>query len=144
MAKPKKEVVAKIKLQIPGAQATPAPPVGPALGQHGVNIGQFVSRFNEVTKNQPGVILPVVITVYKDKSFDFILKKSPAAVMIKQAAEIVKGSGLAGKESVARLKREKLLEIAKQKMEDLTASSLEAAVRTIEGTARSMGIEIED
>jgi len=144
MAKPKKEVVAKIKLQIPGGQATPAPPVGPALGQHGVNIGQFISRFNEATRNQPGVILPVVITVYKDKSFDFILKKSPAAILIKQAAEIVKGSGQAGKESVARLKREKLLEIAKQKMEDLTASSLEAAVRTLEGTARSMGVVIED
>jgi len=144
MAKPKKEVVAKIKLQIPGGQATPAPPVGPALGQHGVNIGQFVSRFNEATKNQPGVILPVVITVYKDKSFDFILKKSPAAILIKQAAEIVKGSKQAGKESVARIKREKLLEIAKQKMEDLTASSLEAAVRTLEGTARSMGVVIED
>ena len=144
MAKPKKEVVAKIKLQIPGGQATPAPPVGPALGQHGVNIGQFVSRFNEATRNQPGVILPVVITVYKDKSFDFILKKSPAAILIKQAAEIVKGSGQAGKESVAKLKREKLLEIAKQKMEDLTASSLEAAVRTLEGTARSMGVVIED
>lgn len=144
MAKPKKEAVAKIKLQIPGGQATPAPPVGPALGQHGVNIGQFVSRFNEATRNQQGVILPVIITVYRDKSFDFILKKPPAAILIKQAAEIVKGSGMAGRESVAKLKREKLVEIAKQKMDDLTASSLEAAVRTLEGTARSMGIEIED
>ncbi|MCX7703930.1 MAG: 50S ribosomal protein L11 [Planctomycetota bacterium] len=140
----KKEVVAQIKLQIPAGQATPAPPVGPALGQHGVNIGQFVSRFNEATKKQAGVILPVIITVYKDKSFDFVLKKPPAAVLLKQAVEVVKGSGAAGKEVVGKIKREKLVELARQKMDDLTASSVEAAVRTLEGTARSMGIIVEE
>jgi len=144
MAKPKKEVVAKIKLMIPGGQATPAPPVGPALGQHGVNIGQFIQKFNAATANQRGVTLPVVLTVYKDKTFDFVVKKPPASVLIKQAAEIAKGSSEAGRQMVAKIKREKLAEIAKQKMEDLTASDLEAAVRTLEGTARSMGIEVVD
>jgi len=144
MAKPKKEVIGMIKLQVPAGQATPAPPVGPALGQHGVNIGQFVQRFNSETVNQRGVLLPVVITVYRDKSFDFIVKKPPASVLLKQAAEVVKGSGAAGKETVARLKREKLVEIARVKMEDLTAPTIEAAVRTLEGTAASMGIEVVD
>ena len=144
MAKPKKEVVAKIKLMIPGGQATPAPPVGPALGQHGVNIGQFIQKFNAATANQRGVTLPVVLTVYKDKTFDFVVKKPPASVLIKQAAEIAKGSSEAGRQMVAKIKREKLAEIAKQKMEDLTASDLEAAIRTLEGTARSMGIEVVD
>ncbi len=144
MAKPKKEVVAKIKLMIPGGQATPAPPVGPALGQHGVNIGQFIQKFNAATANQRGVTLPVVLTVYKDKTFDFVVKKPPASVLIKQAAEIAKGSSEAGRQTVAKIKREKLAEVAKQKMEDLTASDLEAAVRTLEGTARSMGIEVVD
>ncbi len=144
MAKSKKEVIGMIKLQIPAGQATPAPPVGPALGQHGVNIGQFVQRFNSETVNQRGVLLPVVITVYRDKSFDFIVKKPPASVLLKQAAEVVKGSGAAGKETVARLKREKLVEIARVKMEDLTAPTIEAAVRTLEGTAASMGIEVVD
>jgi len=144
MAKSKKEVIGMIKLQIPAGQATPAPPVGPALGQHGVNIGQFVQRFNSETVNQRGVLLPVVITVYRDKSFDFIVKKPPASVLLKQAAEVVKGSGAAGKETVARLKREKLVEIARVKMEDLTAPTIDAAVRTLEGTAASMGIEVVD
>ena len=144
MARPKKEVVAKIKLMIPGGQATPAPPVGPALGQHGVNIGQFIQRFNAATANQRGVTLPVVLTVYKDKTFDFVVKKPPASVLIKQAAEIAKGSSEAGRQMVAKIKREKLAEIAKQKMEDLTAGDLEAAIRTLEGTARSMGVEVVD
>jgi large subunit ribosomal protein L11 len=144
MAVEKKAVVAQIKLQIPAGQATPAPPVGPALGQHGVNIGQFVSRFNEATKKQQGVILPVIITVYKDKSFSFVLKKPPASVLLKQAAELVKGSGAAGKEIVAKIKRERLVELARQKMDDLTASSEKEAIKTLEGTARSMGIVIED
>jgi len=144
MARPKKEVVAKIKLMIPGGQATPAPPVGPALGQHGVNIGQFIQKFNAATANQRGVTLPVVLTVYKDKTFDFVVKKPPASVLIKQAAEIAKGSSEAGRQMVAKIKREKLAEIAKQKMEDLTAGDFEAAVRTLEGTARSMGVEVVD
>ena len=144
MARPKKEVVAKIKLMIPGGQATPAPPVGPALGQHGVNIGQFIQRFNAATANQRGVTLPVVLTVYKDKTFDFVVKKPPASVLIKQAAEIAKGSSEAGRQMVAKIKRKKLAEIAKQKMEDLTAGDLEAAIRTLEGTARSMGVEVVD
>jgi len=144
MARGKKEVVAKIKLMIPGGQATPAPPVGPALGQHGVNIGQFIQKFNAATANQRGVTLPVVLTVYKDKTFDFVVKKPPASVLIKQAAEIAKGSSEAGRQMVAKIKREKLAEIAKQKMEDLTASDLEAAIRTLEGTARSMGVEVVD
>jgi len=144
MAKPKKEVVAKIKLMIPGGQATPAPPVGPALGQYGVNIGQFIQKFNAATANQRGVTLPVVLTVYKDKTFDFVVKKPPASVLIKQVAEIAKGSPEAGRQMVAKIKREKLADIAKQKMEDLTAGDLEAAIRTLEGTARSMGIEVID
>jgi len=111
MARPKKEVVAKIKLMIPGGQATPAPPVGPALGQHGVNIGQFIQRFNAATANQRGVTLPVVLTVYKDKTFDFVVKKPPASVLIKQAAEIAKGSSEAGRQMVAKIKRENWLRL---------------------------------
>lgn len=144
MAKPKKEVVATIKLMIPGGQATPAPPVGPALGQYGVNIGQFIQKFNAATANQRGVTLPVVLTVYKDKTFDFVVKKPPASVLIKQAAEIAKGANEPGRETVAKISREKLREIAKIKMEDMTSSNIEAAVRTLEGTARSMGIEVTD
>jgi large subunit ribosomal protein L11 len=139
MAKP---IKAKIKLQVPGGQATPAPPVGPALGQQGVNIGGFVNQFNDRTKDQQGIILPVVITVYADNTFDFIVKKPPAAILLKRAAEVVKGSGLAGREQVAQIGKDKVREIAKVKMEDMNTSSLEAAQRTIEGTARSLGIEI--
>jgi len=139
MAKP---IKAKIKLQVPGGQATPAPPVGPALGQQGVNIGGFVNQFNDRTKDQQGIILPVVITVYTDNTFDFIVKKPPAAILLKRAAEVVKGSGLAGRDQVAQVSKEKVREIAKVKMEDMNTSSLEAAERTIEGTARSLGIEI--
>ncbi|HHT9117743.1 MAG TPA: 50S ribosomal protein L11 [Candidatus Hypogeohydataceae bacterium YC38] len=139
-----KEVLAKVKLQVPGGQATPAPPVGPALGQHGVNIGLFVSRFNEKTKVNPGIIIPVEITIYKDKSFDLVLKSPPASVLLKQAAGIAKGSGTPRKEKVGSVTRQQVLEIAKTKFQDLNASGLEEAARIIEGTARSMGIEVGD
>ncbi len=137
-----KEVVAKIKLQAPGGQATPAPPIGPALGQHGINIGQFVSQFNERTKNLNGTIVPVVITLYKDKSFTFEVKSPPAAVLLKQTAEIAKGSGIPNKEKVGKITKEQLRKIAETKFKDLNAYDLEQAEKIIEGTARSMGIEI--
>lgn len=139
-----KEIVAKIKLQVPGGQATPAPPVGPALGQHGVNIGQFVTQFNERTKNSLGIITPVEITVYKNKSFDFILKSPPAAVLLKQAAGIAKGSAVPNREKVGQVTKQQVREIATAKLADLNASNLEAAAKVIEGTARSMGIKITD
>ena len=137
-----KEVVAKIKLQAPGGQATPAPPIGPALGQRGVNIGQFVSQFNERTKDLNGTIVPVVITVYKDKSFIFEVKSPPAAVLLKQAAEVAKGSGEPNKEKVGKITAEQLHKIAETKFKDLNAYDLAQAEKIIEGTARSMGIEI--
>ena len=137
-----KEVVAKIKLQAKGGQATPAPPIGPALGQHGINIGQFVSQFNERTKNLNGTIVPVVITLYKDKSFTFEVKSPPAAVLLKQAAEIAKGSGVPNKEKVGEITAEQLSKIAETKFKDLNAYDLAQAEKIIEGTARSMGIEI--
>ena len=137
-----KEVAVQIKLQAPGGQATPAPPIGPALGQHGVNIGQFVSQFNERTKELNGTIVPVVITLYKDKSFSFEVKSPPAAVLLKQAAEIAKGSGVPNKEKVGTVTPEQVSKIAQTKMKDLNAYSLEQAVKIIEGTARSMGIEV--
>jgi large subunit ribosomal protein L11 len=137
-----KEVAVKIKLQAPGGQATPAPPIGPALGQHGVNIGQFVSQFNERTKELNGTIVPVVITLYKDKSFSFEVKSPPAAVLLKQAAEIAKGSGVPNKEKVGKVTPEQVRKIAQTKIKDLNAYSLEQAVKIIEGTARSMGIEV--
>jgi large subunit ribosomal protein L11 len=139
-----KKVIAQIKLQIPAGQATPAPPVGPALGQHGVNIMEFVKAFNEKTRGQEGYIIPVVITVYADRSFTFELKTPPASVLLKKAAGIEVGAHKTGKEIVGRITRKQLEEIAKMKMKDLTAASLEAAMRTIEGTAKSMGIEIVD
>lgn len=138
-----KEVTAIIKLQVPAGQATPAPPVGPALGQHGVNIGQFVSQFNEATREQMGTIIPVLITVYADRTFSFIMKSPPAAVLLKQAAGIVKGSGVPNKEKVGTVTPKDVREIALRKMADLNAASPEAADRIIEGTARSMGIEID-
>ena len=138
-----KEIALKIKLQAPGGQATPAPPIGPALGQRGVNIGQFVSQFNERTKQLNGTIVPVVITVYKDKSFTFEVKSPPAAVLLKQAAEIAKGSGAPNKEKAGKVTAEQVRKIAETKLKDLNAYNLEAAVKIIEGTARSMGIEIE-
>jgi large subunit ribosomal protein L11 len=137
-----KEVALKIKLQAPGGQATPAPPIGPALGQHGVNIGQFVSQFNERTKELNGTIVPVVITLYKDKSFSFEVKSPPAAVLLKQAAEIAKGSGVPNKEKVGKVTPEQVRKIAQTKFKDLNAYDLEHAERIIEGTARSMGIEV--
>jgi len=138
-----KEIKLKIKLQASGGQATPAPPIGPALGQHGVNIGQFVSQFNERTKQLNGTTVPVVITVYSDKSFTFEVKSPPAAVLLKQAAEIAKGSGTPNKEKAGKVTAEQVRKIAETKLKDLNAYNLEAAVKIIEGTARSMGIEIE-
>ena len=138
----KKEMTGMIKLQIPGGQATPAPPVGPALGQHGVNIGQFVKTFNDRTSDKPGLMLPVVISGYKDRSFDFIIKSPPAAVLLKRAARLAKGAENPGTETVGSVTRADLEEIAKIKMEDLGAASLDAAVRMIAGTARSAGIEV--
>ncbi|MHC4476055.1 MAG: 50S ribosomal protein L11 [Planctomycetota bacterium] len=137
-----KEVAVKIKLQAPGGKATPAPPIGPALGQHGVNIGQFVSQFNERTKDLNGTTVPVVISVYLDKSFTFEVKSPPAAVLLKQAAEVAKGSGVPNKEKVGKISAEQLRKIAEAKFKDLNAFSLEQAERIIAGTARSMGIEI--
>ncbi len=137
-----REVAVKIKLQAQGGQATPAPPIGPALGQHGVNIGQFVSQFNERTKDLNGTIVPVVITVYMDKSFTFEVKSPPAAVLLKQTAEIAKGSGVPNKEKVAKITAEQLRKIAEAKFKDLNAYDLDQAEKIIEGTARSMGIEI--
>ena len=137
-----KKVVTKIKLQAKGGQATPAPPIGPALGQHGVNIGQFVSQFNEQTKGLNGTIVPVVISVYADKSFTFEVKSPPAAVLLKQAAEVAKGSGVPNKEKVGQITAEQLRKIAETKFDDLNAYDLEQAEKIIAGTARSMGIEI--
>ena len=139
-----KEVVVKIKLQAQGGQATPAPPIGPALGQRGVNIGQFVSQFNERTKELNGTIVPVVISVYKDKSFTFEVKSPPAAVLLKQAAEIAKGSGVPNREKVGKISAGQLHKIAETKFKDLNAYDLAQAEKIIRGTARSMGIEIID
>ena len=139
-----KEISNVIKLQIPAGKATPAPPVGPALGASGVNIMQFVKEFNDRTANLNGMIIPVVITVYKDKSFEFITKEPPMAVLIKKAAKIEKASGKPNKEKVAKLTKAQVEEIAKQKMPDLNAASLEAAMSMVAGTARSMGVLIEE
>ncbi len=139
-----KEVLVKIKLQAKGGQATPAPPVGPALGQHGVNIGQFVSQFNERTKSLNGTIVPVVITVFADKSFTFEVKSPPAAVLLKQAAEIAKGSGVPNKEKVGKVSAEQVRKIAETKFKDLNAYDLDQAEKIIRGTAQSMGVEIID
>jgi large subunit ribosomal protein L11 len=137
-----KNAVAQIKIQVPGGKATPAPPVGTALGPHGVNIGQFVQQFNDRTKDMAGTIVPVVITVYNDRSFDFILKSPPAAVLLKQAAQIAKGSGNPRAEKVGVVTREQLRDIAKTKIEDLNAPDLDRAERIIAGTARSMGLDV--
>ncbi|MDD3374866.1 MAG: 50S ribosomal protein L11 [Candidatus Omnitrophica bacterium] len=139
-----KEVVAQIKLYVPAGQANPAPPVGPALGQHGVNIMMFCKQFNEKTKGREGLILPAIIKVYKDKSFDFILKTPPSSVLIKKAANLAKASGLAGKEKIGTITIKQVQEIAKQKMEDLNTIDIDKAVEIIQGTARSMGIEVSD
>ena len=139
-----KEITALIKLQCPGGQATPAPPVGPALGQHGVNIGQFVQQFNAATADRPGLIIPVVISVYKDRTFSFITKSPPAAVLLIKAAGLDKASTLPGRETVASVTRAQVREIVETKKEDLNAASPEAAERIIAGTARSCGIEVVD
>ena len=139
-----KEITNVVKLQIEAGKATPAPPVGPALGSTGINIMQFTKEFNEKTANQPGMIIPVVITVYKDKSFTFITKVPPVAVLIKKAIKIEKGSGKPNKEKVAKISKTQIEEIAKQKMPDLNAASLEAAMSMVAGTARSMGVVVED
>jgi large subunit ribosomal protein L11 len=138
-----KKVVGQIKLQIPGGQATPAPPVGPALGQAGVNIMDFCKAFNARTQADQGTIIPVVITVYADRTYSFITKTPPAAVLLKKAAGLDKGSGEPNKEKVGMVTKAQVEEIAKTKMPDLNAASVEAAMRTVEGTARSMGIEVE-
>lgn len=137
-----KKVVTQIKLQAPGGQATPAPPIGPALGQHGVNIGQFVSQFNEKSKEHNGMLVPVVISVYQDKSFDFIIKSPPAAELLKQAAGVVKGSGVPNKEKVGSVTHDQIKQIARTKFEDLNAYDLDQAAKIIEGTARSMGLDV--
>ncbi|MCK4913291.1 MAG: 50S ribosomal protein L11 [Planctomycetes bacterium] len=137
-----KEVLVKIKLQASGGKATPAPPIGPALGQHGINIGQFVSQFNERTKDMNGTTVPVVISLYADKSFTFEVKSPPAAVLLKQAAEVAKGSGVPNKEKVGKVTPEQVRKIAETKFEDLNAFDLDQAAKIIEGTARSMGIEV--
>ena len=139
-----KKVVGQVKLQLPAGKATPAPPVGPALGQHGVNIMEFCKQFNAKTQDQAGLIIPAVITVYADRSFTFELKTPPAAVLLKKAAGIESGSGVPNKTKVGKLARANVKEIAELKMKDLNANDVEAAMRMIEGTARSMGLEITD
>ena len=138
------KITGYIKLQIPAGKATPAPPVGPALGQHGVNIVQFTKDFNERTKNDAGLIIPVVITVYADRSFSFITKTPPAAVLIKKACNIESGSGVPNKTKVAKITQDQIRKIAETKMPDLNAASVESAMRMIAGTARSMGVEVAD
>ena len=139
-----KHVVTQIKIQVTGGQATPAPPVGTALGPHGVNIGQFVMQFNDRTKEMKGTTIPVVITVYNDRSFEFITKSPPAAVLLKQVAQIAKGSSNPKAQKVGKVTKAQLLDIAKTKMNDLNSSSLEQASKVIAGTARSMGLEVID
>ncbi|NLJ89240.1 MAG: 50S ribosomal protein L11 [Epulopiscium sp.] len=139
-----KKVIGMIKLQIPAGKATPAPPVGPALGQHGVNIMGFCKEFNEKTAKQAGYLIPVVITVYQDRSFSFITKTPPAAVLLKKACKIESGSGVPNKDKVATISREEVQKIAELKMPDLNAGTIESAIKMIEGTARSMGIVVQD
>jgi large subunit ribosomal protein L11 len=139
-----KKVTGIIKLQIPGGQANPAPPVGPALGQHGVNIMGFCKEFNAATKDQPGMVIPVIITVYQDKSFTFITKSPPASALLKKAAGIASGSKEPNKEKVGKVTRKQVLEIVKLKMKDLNTTSEEAGFRMVAGTARNMGLEVVD
>jgi large subunit ribosomal protein L11 len=138
-----KKVLTQVKLQCPAGQANPAPPVGPALGQHGVNIMGFCKEFNAKTQKQAGLIIPVIITIYADRSFSFILKTPPAAVLLKKAAKIEKGSGIPNKVKVGKVTRAQVEEIAKIKMPDLNCNDIDAAMRIIEGTARQMGLEVE-
>ncbi|HOR94566.1 MAG TPA: 50S ribosomal protein L11 [Spirochaetota bacterium] len=144
MAPKKKKIVTQIKLQIPGGQANPAPPVGPALGQHGLNIMEFCKAFNDRTKDQQGTILPIIITVYEDRTYTFIVKTPPAAVLIKKALKLEKGSSEPNKKKVGTITQSQLEEIAKLKMPDLNANDVEAAKKIIAGTARSMGVEVSE
>jgi large subunit ribosomal protein L11 len=144
MAKKKKKMTGQIKLQIPAGAANPAPPVGPALGQQGVNIMQFCKAFNDATKAKQGLILPVIINVYEDKSFDFIIKSPPASVLLKRAANLAKASGQTGKEIVGEVTKSQVRDIAKEKLQDLNAIDIEHAMRVIEGTARSCGIRVKE
>lgn len=139
-----KKVIAQIKLQIQAGKATPSPPIGPALGQHGVNIMEFCKAYNAMTQNQEGTVIPVVISVYADKSFTFVTKTPPASVLLKQAAKIAKGAGDPNREKVGQITRKQLKEIAELKYKDLNAVDVEGAMRIIDGTARSMGIEVID
>ncbi len=138
-----KKVIGEVKLQIPAGQANPTPPVGPALGQRGVNIMEFCKAFNAATQSQQGMIIPVIVTVYADRSFTFVTKTPPASVLLKKAAGIEKGSGEPGKMKVGRVTRAQVREIAQLKLHDLTAKDLQSAEKTVEGTARSLGLEIE-
>lgn len=137
-----KKIIAQIKLYVPAGAANPAPPVGPALGQHGVNIMQFCKSFNEQTKDKDGITLPVIISVYEDKKFDFVIKTPPCSVLLKRAANLAKASGLAGKEKIGSITAKQVEEIARQKLADLNTHDLEIAKKTVMGTARSMGIEV--
>jgi large subunit ribosomal protein L11 len=137
-----KKLTAMVKLQIPGGKANPSPPVGPALGQHGVNIMEFCKSFNARTQNANGMIIPVVISIYQDRSFTFITKTPPVAVLLKKAANIVKGSGVPNKNKVGTVTKDQVVEIAKTKMPDLNTIDLDSAIRQVEGTARSMGLEV--
>ena len=137
-----KEIVTQIELQVPGGQANPAPPIGPALGQHGVNIMDFCKKFNDQTKDRPGTILPVVLTVYKDKSFTFIIKTPPAAIALKQAAGLAKASSEPGRNIIGKVTKDQVAEIARVKMVDMNTTKLASAIKIVEGTARSMGLEI--
>ena len=139
-----KQLVGQAKFQVPGGQATPAPPVGTSLGKFGINLGQFVQQFNDRTKDYNGTPIPVVVSVYNDRSFDFICKSPPAAALLKQAAGIAKGSGVPNREKVGKVSREQVRDICRQKMNDLNARDMEHAEHLVEGTARSMGIEVED
>ena len=137
-----KKVVAQIKLHVPAGQANPAPPVGPALGQHGVNIMQFCKQFNEQTQGREGLILPAVISVYQDRTFSFIIKSPPSSILLKRACNLAKASGTAGKETIGNVTHEQVEQIAKQKMKDLNTQDLDKAIKIIQGTARSMGISV--
>jgi large subunit ribosomal protein L11 len=138
-----KKITAQIKLHVPAAQANPAPPVGPALGQHGVNIMQFCKQFNEQTKGRDGLILPVIISVYADRTFTFIIKTPPSSILLKRAANLAKASGISGKEIIGKVTKKQVEEIAKTKMKDLNTNDPKQAIKIVEGTARSMGIAVE-
>jgi large subunit ribosomal protein L11 len=138
-----KAIKAQIKLHVPAAQANPAPPVGPALGQHGVNIMQFCKQFNDQTKGRDGLILPVVISVYEDRTFTFIIKSPPSSILLKRAANLAKASGISGKETIGKVTKKQVEEIAKLKLSDLNTANMEQAIKIIQGTARSMGIAVE-